>query len=510
MGAFAFIRWRHRTMVPADLQARIAHFAELVKTEPTAANYRLLADSCVQDRNFTRARDAFENAANVYRGKGMTSEGYAEDRLSERYEVQAIPFFQEPTRGNQPPVADTHAKFEPVYGCYSGAFIDHEDSIHGTYRDEYQTWRRDASAFNHLTGIHHAIFFMYLGYGRMFPTKFLTHVNDNGGAAQIAFEPKSLNDVRDDEYLHGFARAAKATRTPIFLRFASEMNGDWVPYNGNPAQYIEKFRLVARIMHAEAPNVAMVWCPFEIPVRTIADYFPGDDAVDWVGLNIYSVPYWDNDPHRTADWRNPADSLRYVYDRYSAKHPIMICEYAASHRSSLDNVDRPDLARTKMGELYAALPRMYPRVKAVCWLSMNAIKHAIPGRQSNDYSLLGDNDVRERYRELVDDPYYLGAVSRGKPAEARAITMPLSNGQVLAGKVPLSAWVKLYEDHPRVVWKVNGQIALDSSLPGPYRWVLDTTKMAAGPAAIELDVFDEQGQSVVTETRNVFIRKKPA
>jgi hypothetical protein len=34
--------------------------------------------------------------------------------------------------------------------------------------------------------------------------------------------------------------------------------------------------------------------------------------------------------------------------------------------------------------------------------------------------------------------------------------------------------------------------------------------MAAGPAAIELDVFDEQGQSVVTETRNVFIRKKPA
>jgi hypothetical protein len=346
---------------------------------------------------------------------------------------------------------------------------------------------------------------MYLGYGRSFPAKFVRHMNDNGAAAQIALEPTSLEQVQDDAYLHEFAKQAAESHTPIFLRFASEMNGDWVPYNGDPAKYIEKFQLVARVMHAEAPNVAMVWCPFETPVRTMNDYYPGKAAVDWVGINIYSVPFWDNDPNRQAEWRNPADQLRFVYDKYAARHPIMICEYAASHRSSLDGAERADFARNKIGELYAALPRVYPRVKAVCWLSMNAIKHAIPGRQSNDYSLLGNDWVRQRYTEVADDPYYLGAVSRTAPAVARQETKTLEDGDAIAGKVPLSAFVKMYEDEPRVIWKVNGVERFSNTTPGPYRWVLDTSTLPQGPTTIELVAVDREGREAAHVTRNVVV-----
>jgi hypothetical protein len=348
---------------------------------------------------------------------------------------------------------------------------------------------------------------MYLGYGRTFPNKFVKHLKRHRAAAQIAWEPKSLDDVVDNDYLRGFARAARRSRTPIFLRFASEMNGDWVPYSGDPAKYIEKFRLVAKVMKEEAPNVAMVWCPFEIPVRTIQDYYPGADVVDWVGLNVYSVPFWDNDPKREAGWRNPADSLRYVYGLYAERHPIMICEYAASHRSSLDGIGRAELARTKMAQFYAGLPRQYPRVKAVCWLSMNAIKHAIPGRQSNDYSLLGDQNVLRRYQELLRDPYYLRQVQRTRRAMAPQRTVALEDGQKLKGRVSLSAWVKLYEDHPRVVFRVNGAEKHNSDLPGPHRWVLDTRQLPEGEATVELEVFDESGKSVALETRRVIVAR---
>lgn len=492
-------------MPPLEAVARQRFFEKTVREEPTAGNFKLLAESSLAVADYDEARNAYAKAADVYRAKNLPSQGYATDALAERYEVQAIPYVHLPT--DRTKIEKPRAKFEPRYGCYVGAFIDHEDSIHGTYRDEYGTWRRDASAFNHLTGVHHALFFMYLGYGRRFPAAFLKHMKQNRAAAQIAWEPKSLDDVQDNAYLHEFARKAKLSGVPIFLRFASEMNGDWVPYNGDPAKYIDKFRLVARVMHAEAPNVAMVWCPFETPVRTIADYYPGEASVDWVGLNVYSVPFWDNDPKRTAHWRNPSDSLRFMYDRYAARHPIMICEYGASHRSSLDMIGRSYLARTKLAQFYASLPRRYPRVKAVCWLSMNAIKHAIPGRQSNDYSLLGDAGVRRRYEEVLRDPYFLRTVPlKGSPV-AKQEAVPLVDGQMLRGRVSLSTWVKLYNDAPRVIWRVNGEIRQNNVLPGPHRWVLDTRELPPGENTIELQVMDNFGRQVADEVRRVTIVK---
>ena len=503
--AFAVAKHRHwLDRVPAESRARKAYYSDLVRDMPTAANYKELGKACAECADFEGARVAYADAAKIYRDKQKPSLAYVADCYSQRYEVEVTPYVEVPFDKDATVGLYTNARFEPVSGCYSGAFIDHEDAIRGTYRDEYGAWRRDLGTFNRLTGTHHAIFFMYLGYGRTFPTKFVQHAHDVGAAAQIAFEPASLEHVQDDTYLRSFARAARKSNTPIFLRYASEMNGEWVPYHGDPDAYIEKFRLVAKVMHEEAPNVAMVWCPFETPTAPIPDYYPGPEAVDWVGVNIYSVPYWNNDPAHPAEWRNPADSLRTIYGLYAAKHPIMICEYAASHRTSLDMADRTPFALTKMSEMYAALPRLYPRVKAICWLSMDAIKHAIPGRRCNDYSILEEDSLKTRYRELLNDPYYLQTVST-TPAAAPTRQEPLEDGHTLSGRVPLSAWVKIYDDHPRVVWRVDGDTKYDASHPGPYRWTLDTTTMRPGPATVELIVDDEAGHEVAHVTRHVNI-----
>lgn len=494
--------------VPVTLSARIAYFERVVKRDPSAANWRDLGTAYADNEQFTDASIAFHKSAEIFRYKGDLNGFYANDRRSQRYETDVRVFFHRATERAAVRNYYTGAKFEPVYGCYTGAFIDHEDSIHGTYTDEYGQWRRDVSAFNHLVGSKQAIFFMYLGYGRKFPTKFVTHVNDNGAAAQIAMEPDDLQQVKDDAYIHEFAAAAKASKTPIFLRFASEFNGDWTPYHKSPEEYREKFRLVAKIMHEEAPNVGMVWCPFEIPISGLEAYYPGKDAVDWVGVNIYSVPFLNNERDHGAEWRNPSDALRFVYEKYSAKHPIMIAEYAASHMSSLDMVPRTEFARDKIGQMYASLPRVYPRVKAICWLSMNAVKHAMPGRQKNNYALLDDDAVRKRYEQMLYTPYFLNAVSRHEPAISSEEIVPLHDGQSVTGKVGLSAWVKTYEDRPMVVWKVNGQELRRDDIPGSYHWTLDTATLPDGPATIELVVTDSKGRSVSDISRSVVVSNK--
>ena len=78
---------------------------------------------------------------------------------------------------------------------------------------------------------------------------------------------------------------------------------------------------------------------------------------------------------------------------------------------------------------------------------------------------------------------------------------PVEEGQVLKGKVGLSAWVHTYEDRPTVTWKVNGEERVTSTRPGPYKWTLDTTKLVNGPVVIDLVVIDSKGATVIHLTK---------
>ena len=78
---------------------------------------------------------------------------------------------------------------------------------------------------------------IYHEYGNPFP---VTKISGKGvGAAPVIFRAQQGSDiVQDNAYLRELARNAKQADAR-FLRFASEMNGNWVAWNGNPAKYIE-------------------------------------------------------------------------------------------------------------------------------------------------------------------------------------------------------------------------------------------------------------------------------
>ncbi len=172
--------------------------------------------------------------------------------------------------------------------------------------------------------------------------------------------------------------AWNATGVPVLVRFAHEMNGSWYPWGQQPAGYQAAFRTVASAVHALAPGSAMVWAPTYAggyPYAggawsaqpgsaafaaldtdrdgrlTMADdpyrpYYPGDTAVDWVGLTLYHWgdrwPWGANDvpePGKllaqvTGTYRGLAGDERALPDFYgtwSARHhkPFVLAETAA-------------------------------------------------------------------------------------------------------------------------------------------------------------------------------------
>lgn len=473
--------------IPSEPEARAKWLESEVSSNPV--QWRKLAFAYAAAGDYLKVPAAFRKAAEFYRKLGDVNAAIQMDRSAEKYDADARIYLEKRTERAEAKRYYTGAKFEPIYGCYLGAFIENEDKIVDRYPDEQGYKRPKAAAFDKAVGVKHAIFFRYLGYGRPFPKKWAQDLKRHRAAAQLAFEPESLNQVKDDAYLRGFAKAAKASGIPIFLRFASEMNGNWTPYHGDPAKYIEKWRLVTRVIREEAPNVAMVWCVFETPITQVEQYYPGKEWVDWVAVNVYSVPYFNNDPTQKAEWRNPADGVKFVYDRYSADHPIMVAEYASSHLSSLDNVYRGPMARLKLSQFYTALPRLYPRIKAVCWLSMNAIAHAIPGRQKNNYSLLYDPPKAARYREMVSTPYFLHDLVLGEKPPMSPVFYKEISGQLMlpSGSVKLSAWARSWENAPVVIWRRAG---VDTRLleVGPYPYSISK------PGLVQLVVADSKGK----------------
>jgi glycosyl hydrolase family 26 len=285
-------------------------------------------------------------------------------------------------------------KFEPRTGCYVGAFVIRDINISG----RMERWEE-------LTGKGHASYLRYVGYGKPFPKEWVAEVRRLGAVPNIALEPNAgLPFVMDDAYLRQFARDAAGSGGPVFLRFASEMNGPWTMYHGDPKKYRYKFRLVSGVMREEAPNVAMVWTPYCTPLRPIPDYYPGDDVVDWVGVNVYSVHHHDGDLDHPAHREDPTELLEPIYELYADRKPIQISEYAATHFCKACGEYTADFAMDKMIHMYRSLPDRFPRVKMIYWFSWDTVS----GKSAeNNYAVTDDPVIRDTYRRLVAPDYFL-------------------------------------------------------------------------------------------------------
>lgn len=414
------------------------------------------------------------------------------------------------------------AKFEPAQGCYIGAFIERDFAF------LTKPSKTKIEEFEALTQKKHASYFTYVGYGRPFPMDWVRSVKAEGAVPQIAFEPNDgLDKVQDDFYLRSWARDAARSQVPIFLRWASEMNGPWTPYGKDPAQYREKFRLVSKIMKEEAPNVAMVWTPFSRPTGNIPSYYPGDEWVDWVGVNVYAVYVHDGNPLRNSSDEDPINFVRYIYDNYAARKPVHVSEFAATIECKGTGQETVDFAIEKMTRFYTALQREFPRVKAVNWFCLNAIRS---GQANNNYSFLEDGRALQTYRNLVSNNYFLSQVHynpadfrqtvtggttlnansgntgldelvNNSGAVAATIDQPFLRGlkpnEVIKGDLNLRAQLPIDFKPSGLIWQVDGRTMAITNA-APFRASIPKERIGEGKHSVKLIVIAKNGDTSIS------------
>jgi hypothetical protein len=223
--------------------------------------------------------------------------------------------------------------------------------------------------------------------GIRFPAEAVESVRETGALPFIRLMPRSgwkdgavdpkysLTRIADGDFdaeLRAWATAARDSRVPLLVDFAPEMNGNWFPWSGafnggersGPQTYVRAYQHV--VDQFRAVNADNVGFAFHVNVRSapdepwndIAQYYPGDDYIDWIGLSAYGgvFPGYDWEPLRRA--------LDEVYPKLAAlspTKPIAVLETGVIEERGKDK------AAWIRGAYDALRMDRYPRLKAAIW-----------------------------------------------------------------------------------------------------------------------------------------------
>lgn len=287
-------------------------------------------------------------------------------------------------------------------------------------------------------------------------TAAVTQVKENGGILLLTLEPHGGLDSMSDEVIDRLANDLKEINdsgTPVIVRFAHEMNGSWYAWGQQPQRYVEVFRKVAAAIHATAPGTAMMWAPnygggypftggqfaarrgtpaFEaldtdgdgaltMADDTYAPYYPGDDAVDWVGISLYhwgnQRPWGNNEVPEgdkfadmlTGTYSGTAgddDAIPDFYQVYGVDHghPVAIPETAAIFTPSRDGADELDIKQTWWRQVFSEeTHERFPNLKMINWFEW--LKYEIEINDDVDWRAAGSDHVRDAF--VADLPSWL-------------------------------------------------------------------------------------------------------
>ncbi|WP_173076959.1 glycoside hydrolase family 26 protein [Phytohabitans rumicis] len=160
-----------------------------------------------------------------------------------------------------------------------------------------------------------------------------------GALPVIRWEPfkPTLVDIaagKQDHYILTFAESIRTLNLPVVLTFAHEMNGDWYSWgrqNNSPADFVAAWRHIHGLFaRAAVKNVIWAWTPNVInpmPNVKLKPYYPGDQYVDWVGMDGYYT-------HKGKKTFDTLFEPTMKQIRAFTKRPFLIVETAAEPGSS--------------------------------------------------------------------------------------------------------------------------------------------------------------------------------
>lgn len=284
-------------------------------------------------------------------------------------------------------------KMDAAQGIKVGVFMPDPDKP----GEEVPT-NDDLKNFDTLVGRKTDIFLWYESISESFYTSNFLPMAQDGRIIQLAWEPDQFgNGVNQPDYqlrditagnhdanLRRWARELKGFAHEVYFRPMCEMNGNWrswdvgnpiegaAPVNGNlPSDYVPAWRHIHDIFVQEgATNVKFVWAPnrnasTEAAKYTFDNYYPGDNYVDYIGLNGYNWGTLYNTADWTSIWESFTEVFRYSYDTFAARtsKPFIVSETASTESGG----NKGDWIRNAYGQVAIR----FPRITSITWFNVN-------------------------------------------------------------------------------------------------------------------------------------------
>lgn len=105
------------------------------------------------------------------------------------------------------------------------------------------------------------------------------------GTPSAHYEQDIAYTTKYDANIQAMCTALKAAGRPCYLRIGYEFNGWWNGYVDK--SYKDAFIKITKALRCNGVNAVTVWCAY--PATTSLAYYPGDEWVDWWGVDIFSA-----------------------------------------------------------------------------------------------------------------------------------------------------------------------------------------------------------------------------
>ena len=298
-----------------------------------------------------------------------------------------------------------NAKFEP-----NGNYILHGTGQYDIYEQfqSYDAYRNCLKNFPPIMSVSFIGLYNDLRYD-LFARQIIMHVSSYSENSliipQIGLEfckgelkgsnyEKDIAEGRRDEEIAKLMLAMKGIDRPIFIRPGYGFNGEW---NGYDAHYYKlAFRRIKKVMQdTGCDNVSLVWSynPAALD-KDYEKYYPGDEYVDWWGIEIFQTP---------------EESAPYTYtflsDAEKHRKPVMLGEATAfRYGATLEGWQKWFVSFFRYIKENAV-------IKAACYINWDWTKYA-KWRTWGDCRLEANKELIKLYRNEMKNKIWLNDVDK--------------------------------------------------------------------------------------------------
>ncbi len=227
-----------------------------------------------------------------------------------------------------------------------------------------------------------------------FPIAILDSVFLNKSIPMITWEPW-LNSFEDeipdsahvydlissgffDDYILQFADKLRKLEKPVFLRFAHELDNPFYPWylEGNDAAtkfknaWVHAYEI---FKNSNAHNVIWIWNPWK--AENIAEFYPGREYVDWIGINILDYGKYNKD----GEWHDFESLYEPFHEELKnlPSTPVVISEFGTLRDGRIQN--------QWIENAFSVIENKYTEIKSLIYFNSKVDSNWPEGMQSIGY-----------------------------------------------------------------------------------------------------------------------------